>query len=382
VLYALDQAWDDVRRQRAVVIVEGYMDAIAAHQFGFANVVASMGTAVTPNQVRGIRRYVERVFLALDADAAGQLAALRGIEALRDGFSDEERPAIMPRGPVRFERTIGAEIRVVVLPHGKDPDELIRADRAAWAGALDGAVPLVEYFLTHALADIERTPAARARALQEIAVPVLREIGDAAVLAQYVGLTGRLLGYKDADVHGAILRGAAVRPQAAHSPTVRPDERPSALDPERYLLALMLRYPHIALGYLDQLHEDDVLDARHREILKAIGTAEGVLEAVLDALPEELREYALSLAGELVNRPEMTPGASSRELGQATQRLGLIRHEFRVRQVRDQVETARRAGDPESVAENLRRMAVLASRKPTFDPLESPYFRDSRSEVR
>src|SRR5699024_2308542 len=79
-LYAIDLAADAIREQRQVVVVEGYMDAIAAHQFRYRNVVASMGTALTEAQVRLIRRGVDRIILALDADVAGQMATIRGLD--------------------------------------------------------------------------------------------------------------------------------------------------------------------------------------------------------------------------------------------------------------------------------------------------------------
>jgi DNA primase len=378
-LYALDKAYDDIRRQRAVVIVEGYMDAIAAHLFGFDNVVASMGTAVTPTQVSSIRRYVDRVYLALDADAAGQMATLRGIDALRDSFADEERVEVKPQNPVRFERTIGAEIRIVEIPHGKDPDELIRHDVEAWRAALDGATPLVAYYLTHALADVEPTPMARAKALTEVAVPILREIGDAAVLAQYVGMTSRLLDFKDTDVHSAVLRGVSRRPEGRVAPP-RLDERPAVSDPERYLVSLALRSPWIALPRLAEIDRDDVLDARNRELLAAIEEAEGDSETLQAGLSPELHEYAAELVASVV-RPGESPGVTNHDIGQAIRRLAQTRHQFRLRQVQTDIEQARRDGDQAELAEQLRRMTLLALRKPQFDPSQSPYFKDTRSAV-
>ena len=376
-LYGLDKAHDDIRRQRAVIIVEGYMDAIAAQQFGFENVVASMGTAVTPTQVSSIRRYVDRVYLALDADAAGQMATLRGIDALRDSFADEERVEVKPQNPVRWERTIGAEIRIVEIPHGKDPDELIRHDVDAWRAALDGATPLVAYYLTHALTDVQPTPMARAKALTEIAVPILREIGDAAVLAQYVGMTSRLLGFKDTDVHSAVLRGVSRRPEGRLAPP-RLDERPAVSDPERYLVSLVLRSPWVAYPRLEEIDLDDVLDTRNRELIALVEAAEGDAETLEASLSPELQEYSTALLGSFT-RPGETPGITNRDIGTAIRRLAQVRHQFRLKQVQSDIELARRAGDQEELAEQVRRMMLLAQRKPQFDPNESPYFKDTRS---
>ncbi len=79
VVYGLDLAYRAIADRKQAVIVEGYMDVIAAHQFGFNNVVACMGTAVTEEQLRTLERYTNNYVLALDADAAGQQATLRAL---------------------------------------------------------------------------------------------------------------------------------------------------------------------------------------------------------------------------------------------------------------------------------------------------------------
>ena len=81
-LYGLDRAKDEIRRQGVAVIVEGYMDVIAAHQYGYRNVVASMGTALTDKQATLLQRFAERVVLAMDADEAGKAANLRAIQVV------------------------------------------------------------------------------------------------------------------------------------------------------------------------------------------------------------------------------------------------------------------------------------------------------------
>jgi DNA primase len=378
-LYALDKAYDAIRRSRSIVIVEGYMDAIAAHQFGYENVVASMGTALTPAQVSSVRRYVDRVFMALDSDDAGQLATLRGIEAMRDSFADEERVEVRPGQLVRFERTLGAEIRIVVLPHGKDPDELIRADPRAWPAALDASIPLVEYFLTRSLAAVDASPFARAQALQEVAVPILREIGDPTVLSHYVALAARLLGLKDTEVHAAVRRRVARRVERAPSAPSAVD-RPSARDPERLLAALTLRYPQAALIQLDQLDAEDVLDTRHREIIAAVARTQGDSDAAVAALPDELADYARTLLAETDARAD-APIATSRSIPDALQRLAENRYTARLRQLQAELQTARQAGDDAAVGEILQRLTALAERKSRFNPRESPYFKDTRTPV-
>lgn len=377
-LYAIDQAEEAIRRERTLVVVEGYMDAIAAHQFGFNNAVASMGTALTSQQVGSIRRYVDRVFLALDADTAGQMATLRAIDAVRDSFSDDQQPTVGADNLIRFERSLAAEVRIVLLAGGKDPDEMIRADPDSWAQALAHAIPLVEYVLNVKLGNVERTPASRARALREDVVPVLREIDDQSILAHYVGVAARLLEYKDNDVRAAL---RANRAQQARS--VQAHDRPVASDPERHLIRLLLQHPlttpaqHEALQAVEL---DDVLDARNREILSAVIAGYSVEEA-LASMPAEILEYAAIVQEETPRRPDATPGLVYRELAQAIHTLAKSRHDFKVRQVNRELATAKAAGDSEAITVLVQQIAELARKKPNFDPAQSPYFTDTRTVI-
>ncbi|MEZ4624008.1 MAG: DNA primase [Thermomicrobiales bacterium] len=91
-LYALDLAKETIRQDDRAIVVEGYMDAIAAHQFGHANVVAAMGTALTESQVNQLKRFSKRIVLALDADAAGQMATLRSLESMPEALDQVETP--------------------------------------------------------------------------------------------------------------------------------------------------------------------------------------------------------------------------------------------------------------------------------------------------
>lgn len=125
VLFALDKAKNYIKSEDLVIVVEGQMDAIACHQFGFKNTVASSGTALTAEQVALLKRYTNNIALCFDADAAGQLAADRGIR--------EAMAAQM-------------DIKVIVIPSGKDPDEALRSDPDSFAYAVKEAKPMMEYY--------------------------------------------------------------------------------------------------------------------------------------------------------------------------------------------------------------------------------------------
>lgn len=378
-LYGLDLALPSIRRLRSIVIVEGYMDAIAAHQFGHDNVVASMGTALTPDQVKTVRRSVDRVFLALDSDAAGQMATMRGIEQMRTSLSDEKRADVGPSGMVRFETTLGAEVRIVLLPHGKDPDDTIRADPAAWPRIVDAAVPLAEFVLTTSLRDIEPTPAARAKALNEIAIPILRELSDPIVLSQYVGLTSNLLSIRDTDIHSAVMRSRSA-PRGAPPPAQRIPERPRALNHERFLAALVALHPAEAQELVLELDNADILDTRHRLLLDMVRFGMANSEELLAHLEPEMQEYVNELLESATPAGTDRTVGRTRELQPAIERLLRQRHDERYRQAQADVREAQQAGDSEALAQAMQRIMALAQQQGSFAPIVSPYFRDSRSE--
>ncbi|NLK93943.1 MAG: DNA primase [Clostridiales bacterium] len=129
-LYGLNFAIKNTVKDRMFIIVEGYMDCISLHQYGITNAVASLGTALTTQQARLLKRYADKVIISYDADVAGQTATLRGLEILRDA---------------------GFDVKVLSIPEGKDPDEFLRLNgREAFLKLIDSSIPLIDYRLKRA----------------------------------------------------------------------------------------------------------------------------------------------------------------------------------------------------------------------------------------
>ncbi|MBS5950598.1 MAG: DNA primase [Clostridium sp.] len=124
-LYGLNFAIKSNMQERYFIMVEGYMDLITLHQYGITNVVASLGTALTENQARLLRRYADKVIISYDADVAGQTATMRGLEILKNA---------------------GFDVRVLSIPQGKDPDEYVRSNgKEAFIKLINDAEGLVDY---------------------------------------------------------------------------------------------------------------------------------------------------------------------------------------------------------------------------------------------
>jgi DNA primase len=154
-LFALDTARRAIRETETVVVVEGYMDVMQAHQAGYTNVVAQMGTALTEAQLRQLDRYAKRLILALDPDSAGINATMRGLNVARQTLEDGQSVQFDPRGMMRYTGLLEIELRVVSLPEGKDPDDLIREDPGAWEELIARAVPVADYVIQQGAAHLD-----------------------------------------------------------------------------------------------------------------------------------------------------------------------------------------------------------------------------------
>jgi DNA primase len=146
VLFGFHHARRAIRESETAVIVEGYMDAIQAHQAGFTNVVAQMGTALTEPQLKQLSRYARRLILALDPDVAGIKATMRGLDVARQTLGDSVSE-FDPKGIMRQASKLSIDIQIVTLPEGKDPDDLIRDDQEAWRKLIDSAQSVADYVI-------------------------------------------------------------------------------------------------------------------------------------------------------------------------------------------------------------------------------------------
>jgi len=178
VLYGLSSAKRHIREARQVVIVEGYMDVLQAWQGGFRNLVAQMGTALTPPQLNLLKRYTKRYVLALDADAAGQKATMRGLQVARETLDREAISSFDARGLVQHEGRLKADIRIVSMPDGKDPDNIIADNPAEWTALLETARPVVQYVIDMATADLDMQDAKAKTAVAQQVIPLIKDIGE------------------------------------------------------------------------------------------------------------------------------------------------------------------------------------------------------------
>lgn len=300
-LYAIDRATDAIRKQQEVVIVEGYVDALTAHQFGYKNVVATMGTALTEQQIGLVKKLTPRVVLALDADAAGQLAMLRAVDTLRSALSDDTELVVDARGLIRSQRRMSVQINVLTVPSGKDPDEYIRTDPSAWSPLVAGAEPVLDYVIRAVIAAGDtRSGHGKSAIINQIA-PLIPELADRVERDVYVSLLARQLGVNESYIESALRQ--RLKPTQMHHAATTEHAR---LGPTRaeYLLSLLVRFPAAMPDVLESAPEDaaDVFtDAFQREVWATLADLANNPEAYLDTdavfenLPDVLAENLTQL---------------------------------------------------------------------------------------
>lgn len=177
-LFGLDKARGTIRNEKASVIVEGYLDVIGTHQAGFTNVVAGMGTSLTEDQFKLLKKLADRIVLALDADAAGNRAVLRGVDVARGALDHDDNVVFDGRGAIRHESKLKADIRVALLPDGRDPDEVVLEAPNIWRDAIANARPVVEHVMAIALEKFDANdPKGKSEAVKAVA-PILQDLSD------------------------------------------------------------------------------------------------------------------------------------------------------------------------------------------------------------
>ncbi len=268
-LYAADLARPAIQAKNRALLVEGYVDCLMAHQYGFGETVAALGTAFTPAQLGLLRRYCDEVVTFFDADAAGQKAAERAEELLEPtwggmAWAINRSGALEGGGMLR--------LMVALLPAGHDPDTFLRQHGAdAFAERITAARSLLSYALDRAITDQEGATGARARASAFArAALMLAKVGDAQEAATLSREAAAKLGVDATQlwIEAQRLQASLRRPPV---PTSARAPAPGPSPVERDLLALLLHSMEAREALLPMIAEaDDVGHAPFRAIISAL----------------------------------------------------------------------------------------------------------------
>jgi DNA primase catalytic core len=386
-LYLIDKAKGSMRKSGQAVIVEGYTDALMAHQAGFDNVVASLGTALTPGQVALLTRYAKRVALAYDVDAAGQKAGTFGVQALQGLIGQ----LAATESGIELD-----EVRVVRMPDGKDPDEVLRDTPDRWREEVRTAQPIVEYLVdTYAKTYDLKTPGGKARFVDAL-MPTIRAVPNPVMRDAYLQLVHRVSGVEERVLlevlRGTRLGGASGLAGTAHGQGANglgggsdaaaregrftadavitsADSLPvseilrGVLPQEAEFLRLLLLVPELQLRIVDAIGPDQLPSTVARELFRAVVLArepndEGVHPPFsLTALIQALDPETASLAQAVIARRDPNPRAlSEADLAYEVERLTIDLEERSLDERADYIASAlaeaeqSAPGDPEARA--------------------------------
>jgi DNA primase len=298
-LYGLDLAKGSIRKEKLTVIVEGYTDVMAAHQAGFTNVVASLGTALTRGQIELATRYADGIALAYDVDLAGEAATQRGL--------------LEELGP---DQSV-SRVRVVRIPAGKDPDELIRNDPDAWRKAVAEAKPVIEYFMERTAAEVDIDSISGKRELTGRALALLKRVGDPVERSLYLQRLARLVNVEEKVLLEALAREPVRRAPRLAAVPIGPGAAAGSLiglgPLEREALSLLLRHPALVA----ELPADEPLPFRDaaagalvtawRERVSEGAATAADLEAFVGGLDPATAGLARELLGHLASNGDAGP---------------------------------------------------------------------------
>ncbi len=295
IMYGLNWAAESIRAANEAVVVEGYMDVIAAHEHGFTNVVASMGTAVTGQQLDSLARHASAggtgtIILCLDSDAAGEAATMRSL----DGLVDE----------INAGRNRKVEIKVARPDGGKDPDEAIRSDPDSWKASLQDAQPLLDYLI--------------------VAKSKLHNLKSGQGIADFANSVASLIYMVKNDYDRdrywlATATIAGVSEQRLKSIVDKPKQASRSGSRRKYSSKRGNKSQFVASERISSQQVTEVLGASNRDPLE-----EHLLSLVLQQ--EDLREHAVAMPTEFFhatdNRALFTAWQSSSTLGEIAHELG------------------------------------------------------------
>ncbi len=359
VLYGLDLARPAIRAAGEAVVVEGYFDVITAHQYGFKNVVGTLGTAITPAQARLLKDYCGTVILCLDADPAGQAATRRALDLLWQELADRTAPVFEGGRRLSLRAAPGLNVRVALVPVGKDPDEAIREDPERFRQALAGARPVLDFLVELLPRRFDLSGAEGKSAAARDILPLLQALPDPVARGHYIQKVARTLGVAEEDLRAMALggrRGDARRPEAPGPDALDPDLRK-----EEELLTLLFKHPELK-ALADEVSPEHF--GREKTRLLFLGWRQAEDAGWVEALPPELAEYY----GELAARPlpGVTPEQAVASFRDRVRLLEAARLR-RLRRLRDRaIAEAEAAGDFEGA---LRLLAATAQeRSQTLGP--------------
>ncbi len=248
-LYSLNFAKEDIRKKNYIIIVEGYTDVLITQQYGFNNIAASLGTALTTKQIDLIKRFTDTVLIAYDSDSAGNMATLRSLDLLVKA---------------------GLEVKVIALPQGYDPaDFLIKKGRETFQNLIDKSLSLIDYKLKLLYSKYTiKTIEGKVKVVKEI-LPTLNVIGNEVELRAQTKKISEELKLSEEAILIELKRYKRGSRDSSHN-FIKLNSESGNIKAEKILIGCMLENEKIARDILTKLKAEDFSVLLHRQIITAI----------------------------------------------------------------------------------------------------------------
>lgn len=248
-LYGLDKAKIVIKEQDSIILVEGNMDVIAAHQAGTKNIVCTSGTALTSDQVNLLRRYTENILLAFDIDPAGQSATNRSIDLLlREGL----------------------DVKVIQLKQGKDPDECIRENPRAWKKAIKSPLPIMEYYFSLAIKDRDLHNIDDKKAVTKALLPKIAKLGNPVEAGLWLKKLSTALDISEVFLHEALRKGKKPYAQKQGSKEDAKEKISQSQQAGDRFLGVILYKPDIGKSFINKIVLDMFASPEAQAVVRII----------------------------------------------------------------------------------------------------------------
>ncbi|MFA5076448.1 MAG: DNA primase [Patescibacteria group bacterium] len=353
-LFGLDKAKQEIKKQQLVVLVEGNMDVITSHQFGVTNVVASCGTALTGDQVKLLKRYSENVALSFDPDQAGQLASERGIDVALQG---------------------GLNVRVIQLPNGLDPDNFIKDNSVdLWQRKIKTAQPIMEYYFSRIVNGADLTSPEVKKGIVKKILPIIAKLVDKVEQTHWLQQLAEAVKVSENILRETLVKLASRVPSVVKKELAIEKKGLSRFQKQsEQLLAIILKYPDNLAYVVENLVPEALVGAKPRQFytelivwynkttLSSSQDRDFYIQSLQQSISQELAEYLnqLTLLIDSESVEELSLEKAKEEVMTIIKNL---KREYTLNQLRlieGQIKESETAGDQESIKRLLEKFSEL-----------------------
>lgn len=312
-IFNLDLAKQEIKKEKTAILVEGEMDAIALYEKGIKNVVATKGTALSPDQISPLARFAQKLVICFDPDAAG-------LEATRKGLL--------------LAQSVGLEVAASLLPPGRDPDELVRADPSSFKKLLEKAPPLFDFYLEAALSRHDpKTPSGKKEIAREI-LPVLKSLANEVEKAAYLAKLSQKIGIAEEVLWKQLEKEEPLEVEDSSRPPAANLASGGLPKKESYVLSLLFAFPEDTLKKKTRLLAPE--EFAHAGLREILGQLKGYLKQIkrfrLENLSAKLSEELRRVFAELALSSDAASRFGPKELeGEFAKALAAVKRDYLVK---------------------------------------------------